>query len=703
MAIVHVSGKAARAKLSCIRFAKPVTEVAIQLAEWQERQSPLIVPHRVELSHLPAASDFVARAATVRKALAERLQLDPSKASRISFLLFGRHAWCLGPRTGEETTAPMAAIEAAPERYLQLMLTQALLERGAYDRRQTFVTEAFGSSAYIGATGSLGSRFLHLFEVDYRVNGKHQQLICDLHTRVFRRKSDSESSVAGAAVDANEGMLASIARLAASDFRRLDAREYPIRGVSLSKRTLRQSRLYFLNLLTEYSIDYLVSAGIRCEQDFFEATHCVEGGFVPLEPLAELQRPLALASTEAIPDSALRPLQQFAQYFPSYHTAGGKKTTFRPFDVRRSATVEAELDVNLLFLSPIAADDESSVGVDGETATIVEAYSALSEGGDADAYTRLKYERVINRSGFESVIQGINISPAALSNLQPTSEVDEDRQLRESVKRCLVEVALKECLAKIRPVPLPNMPADLQPRSLTLLATRSLRGPRGTEKKSLVSAVDVAVELEGVYISRVRRTPWSSPSAALEFAIEFPFLLRAPDKPMEDNQFWIVDSETGDRLRVWTGGFIPRILLNANHETIEAALAAHDDVLGAEQTKYFSKDRDFNLLPYYMGFFKSEYRPRSERAGQRIALQDRGSFLRVFVPPAEGLQGAGDALSGMRDLMVYRRDGQEVQTALAEHTLARIYLHTMTNGILVAGDNSKMSVLEKLAKLAILN
>lgn len=35
--------------------------------------------------------------------------------------------------------------------------------------------------------------------------------------------------------------------------------------------------------------------------------------------------------------------------------------------------------------------------------------------------------------------------------------------------------------------------------------------------------------------------------------------------------------------------------------------------------------------------------------------------------------------------------------------LVQLYLHTMTNGVLVGGDNSKMSVLEKLARLALEN
>ena len=53
--------------------------------------------------------------------------------------------------------------------------------------------------------------------------------------------------------------------------------------------------------------------------------------------------------------------------------------------------------------------------------------------------------------------------------------------------------------------------------------------------------------------------------------------------------------------------------------------------------------------------------------------------------------------------MVYQGDGKLLQSGLLDRPLVQLYLHTMTNGVLVGGDNSKMSVLEKLAKLALEN
>jgi hypothetical protein len=57
----------------------------------------------------------------------------------------------------------------------------------------------------------------------------------------------------------------------------------------------------------------------------------------------------------------------------------------------------------------------------------------------------------------------------------------------------------------------------------------------------------------------------------------------------------------------------------------------------------------------------------------------------------------------MRDVMDYAGDGSLIERDLLDRQLVQLYLHTMTNGVLVGGDNSKMSVLEKLARLALEN
>jgi hypothetical protein len=223
----------------------------------------------------------------------------------------------------------------------------------------------------------------------------------------------------------------------------------------------------------------------------------------------------------------------------------------------------------------------------------------------------------------------------------------------------------------------------------------------------MVAAVDVMVEGNSIAVTRTRRTPWGRPAALLDFIAEFPFLQENGKDWIRDGQFWVVDSGTGDRLTVWSGAFVPKIILNDAYNGIEAAIAAQDDHQAAQKEEgskgqFLSKSRDFNLLPYYMSMLKPEHSKHGERVGLKMPLQDCGAWVRVFVPPEGGISGGGDALSGMRDVMHYSEDTLTV-AGLLDLPLVQLYLHTMTNGVLVGGDNSKMSVLEKLARLSLEN
>lgn len=710
MPIREVRGQTARARVSCLRLLVPVREAAISLAKAQEQSESLLVPYKVELDPIELAQgprDYVEQAHWLKGVLAARLGLEAEEARRLSFLRFGRAAWCLGPRRGRETQAPLAGVEAAPDRFVQLMLLKAILERGARREGDLFVTGAFGAGAYLGSLGTAGGRRLQLVEVDYRVNLKHGHVLCDVHNKVFVKKAGAlESDAASSIVDAGEGMLMTVTRLAASGYRALDAREHPLVGVSLHKERFRHSRLYYLNLVTEFAHEFLSSCGIPCQYETFEATHCVEDGFVPLEPLASLQRPLVVASSRPVSEAALRPLQNLPVYFPAgFHVAGNRKAQFRQLVVAQATSQVREVaaDLNYLFLNTVGEQAETSITVDGEEANAADAYDAVASGkAEVDPYTRLKFLHVLDCPTVKGVMQGLNFGPDALEAIQPASTRPDDRKLQEALKRCLVELSLKECLIGVKPVPMPAFPVLDEPLALTLLATRTQKQSGRRPPKQLVAVVEVHIQAKELRVLSVRRTPWSSDSLALlDFLQEFPFLSREAGRPIDNDQFWALDRQTGHRLRVWAGAIVPRILLNDTQPSVEAALSAPGAAGEGAAAKYYSKNREFNLLPYYMGFFTPPQ--RGERPGSRIAVQDRGSFLRVFVPPEGGLVGGGDALSGLRDVMVYGSNGEPVTESLLEHRLAVTFLHTLTNGVLVGGDNSKMSVLEKLARLALLN
>lgn len=208
-------------------------------------------------------------------------------------------------------------------------------------------------------------------------------------------------------------------------------------------------------------------------------------------------------------------------------------------------------------------------------------------------------------------------------------------------------------------------------------------------------------------VQQASKSRWSTDTqCALRYLADYPFL-QPDDKPIHDGQFWVVDERTGQRLRAWSGSFVPKILLNANYPSIEDVLSLQEEELRELQRehafKYYSKSHKWNLLPYYMYIFDDGVEHAKVKDRESVSLQDRGEFVRLFVPPAEALAGDRASLSCFRDLMVYQADGTILDRGLLDHSLVRIYLHTMTVGLLVAANNSKMSILEKLARLPLEN
>ncbi|XYI32282.1 hypothetical protein MNJPNG_08985 [Cupriavidus oxalaticus] len=614
-----------------------------------------------------------------------------------------------------------AAVAAQPAKFLELMLAKELIESAAYEE-DTFIRGGFGPGVYLGSVSQSSKKYLQLAEAEFEVNVKHGILQCDVKAKRFARKAsaDSENAAATRLAAAGEGYLVGVTRIVPSDFFELDARKSPMEGLSLDRDKIRRTRLYYLNVLTEFATRLLTKAGVPFECETFVATHYVDDAYIPLEPLARLQCPLVVVNTteEAMDHDAIAPLARFPEYLPDYHVAGNRKTHFPAPDVRVADSVPIQLDgrFNYLFLNGEGEEESGSIrlakGEPNDEKQPVRpeiAYTALSKSeGRADPYTEAKFHNLLARAVFQVSTQGLDYGPRALAELSPGKAKDADaRQLQEALKRCLVELSLKEVLLGTKPVLIPSMP-DAVSRQLTLLATRRIKLPGRQTPEQMVAAVDVMIEGSAVYVTRTRRTPWGKTSALLEFVAEFPFLQECGKSWIRDKQFWVVDATTGARLNVWAGKFVPKIILNDAYPGIEAAIAAQDDYLTAQiedggKGRLLSKSRDFNLLPYYISMFRPEHTKHGERIGLKMPVQDCGSWVRLFVPPEGGINGSGDALSGMRDVMHYCPDGEISKAGLLDLPLVQLYLHTMTNGMLVGGDNSKMSVLEKLARLAMEN
>lgn len=713
----------AHARLNALRFHCTIAEAAQLLAKWQATQGGLLVPIPLKMPKAEESSTrgigfFRERAKLVRAEVAKELGLEGDAATKLSFTMAGKDAWYLGPRPKLDGPSMLAAVAAQPAKFIELMLLKELIESAAFEE-DTFVRGGFGSSVYLGSVSQASKKYLQLAEAEFQVNTKHGLLLCDVRAKRFARKVTADAQAAATRLaSAGEGYLIGVTRIVADDFFEADARRYPMEGVSLDREKVRRTRLYYLNLLTEHAIRLFTTAGVPFARETFVATHYVDEAYIPLEPLANLRGPLVVVNTtlEPMGHDALAPLVRFPEYLPGYHVAGNKKTHFPAPDVRLAEGVPSKFDpnANYLFLNGEGDEEQGSIRLaksadsDMRPARSEVAYSALARGeGMADPYTETKFRCLLAQASVQVSTQGLDFGPKALANLRPGKAEDSGgRQLQEALKRCLVELSLKEVLLGKKAILAPAMPTGV-PSRLTLIATRRIRLPGRQVQEQMVTAVDVMVEGSSIAVTRTRRTPWGQPAVLLDFIAEFPFLQENGKDWIRDGQFWVIDSGTGDRLTVWSGAFVPKIVLNDSYSGIEAAIAAQDDHQAAQKEegskgRFLSKSRDFNLLPYYISMFKPEHSKRGERVGLKIPLQDCGTWVRVFVPPEGGISGGGDALSGMRDVMHYSGDTLTV-AGLLDLPLVQLYLHTLTNGVLVGGDNSKMSVLEKLARLALEN
>lgn len=716
----------AHARLSALRFTVPVAEAARALARWQATQGGLLVPIAIPLPKPTEDSPkgvgfFQHRAKLVRAQIAKELGLEGDAALKLSFSMSSKDAWYLGPRPKLDAQSMLDAVAGSPGKFIELMLMKELIESSAIDAQDTFIGGGFGPGVYLGSASQASKKYLQLAEAEYSVNTKHGLLLCNVTAKRFSRKATAaaESAANTRLANAGEGFLVGVTRIVPDEFFEQDGRKSPMEGLSLDTDKIRRTRFYYLNLLTEFAIRLFTKAGVPFARETFVATHCVDDAYIPLEPLASLHQPLTVvnATLDALDADALAPLERFPEYLPGYHVAGGKKAHFPAPKLQVAATVPDQLrpSINYLFLNGQGDEDLGSVrlakapSTEFQPAKTSSAYTALAKGeGKVDPYTEAKYRHLLARDTFVVATQGLDYGPKDLASLRPGKADDADgRQLQEALKRCLVELSLKEVLLGRKPVAVPSMPHGT-PANLTLLATRRTRLAGRADPEQTIAAVDVRVLGDTIEVVRVRRTPWGNSGAVLDLVFEYEFLQELGKGAVRDGQFWVVDQATGERLTVWAGAFVPKIILNDSYEGIEHSIAAQDRYLAERREegskgRFLSKGREFNLLPYYISMFKPEHAKHGERVGLRIPVQDCGTYVRVFVPPEGGVSGSGDALSGMRDVMHYSEDGALTMAGLLDLPLVQLYLHTMTNGVLVGGDNSKMSVLEKLARLALEN
>jgi hypothetical protein len=719
MTIKQLEEPGADAATNGLRFRTPLEDVAIDLFRWQKKTHGSLIPASFPLPDVDTTATNRTAADTTYfqrrdAAIQTRLRQAGADAARrkkrahMSYLICGGHVWHLVQSERYKDTVSESLVRENAGFYIKLILQKELIEQSGLLLADSRSTHELGPGVYLLHKIGRSGRKVQLMEALFDVIPKFQRMLCNIRCAVVGKNAGPENLLRIGQVDAGYGYTTEVVTLDTASVTRLDARESPVPGINLRKTSFRQSRLYYLNVLTEFAMSVFRQAGVQFERELFVATHVLPNAYLPLASIARLHRTLVVANatTEPTPSSQIPALSDLKGHFPrGFHTYGGPVDFEQPIVIQTEVPEIPAPELNYLFLNGTKAGEGSVLLYDNhdENAAPVKAADAYdrleSESTRTDAYTRIKYDYLINRDAFRVCLQGLDESPTSLQAISQDPKILQTR--REKLKRCLVELSLKEIVAGVKPFPTSAFPDASS--SLTLIGTRSLK-TRQDRMKTLIATVSVDISNAGIWVRDTSRTPWAvARSANLSFVERYPFLLDG-DRKVRDNQFWVVDATTAKRLRVWSGNFVPKIILNNRYAGIEDALASQEQHGGrANKRAFYSKSKTFNILPYYISLRDESRTVRNDQVGQLIALQDCGAWIRAFIPPADGIDGTGSSMSGMRDIMLYDPSGEAITNSLLDEPLLQIYLRTMTNGILVSGGNSKMSILEKFVRLVLEN
>lgn len=720
MTIHTVNQDMAVARLSQISFNTPLCEVAAKLAAWQISKGSLQVPLSVSREALKSDKhqSFVAKA---REYFAEK---HPQAHARAQITLDGDRAWCLGDARNQTPAQTIALARAHPAIYIRLVLMGEMLTTNAImaPAGEVSVFSSLGPSVYLTQGNDPAGSTIKTFRADFLLSDQYSTLTCDLTRKVFyllkQKQTPGKKSKKSSLVDAGDQNTVTFEQLDPDLYGVADARGYPVKGIALNDQ-VRNSRIYYLNVLMEQVCSILTSAGVPYQHSTFTATHQVTEGFINADELTNLERPLCVVWNSANSIPAVLPTRM--EFDHSYGYAGAKKAKFKAsalsFQPAITTVDQINSQTNYLFLNDLL-DEGGSITLerDEEEAIPVDAYAAYRalEGGTGkvDLYSTVKYNLLMDTYIPRHVFQAMHETPELVVKLLAGHPVrkkaDEGEELpphqiainaaAEPLRRCLMELSIKEVATGYKPIPKLEQLAHF-PQGVQLIATRRLK--LGRRFRTLVSYCHVQQTGVGARVTERQTSRWSEHECDLDdFLDRFPFL-SVDGKKAKDQEFWIIDPATGDRLRVSLGSHIPKILINNRYSSFEAGLKAQYDE--KPDRTAFSKDKNYNLFPYYSSSVDgavSDLAPNS----RIISLQDFGAFARVFIAPAGGLNAAsGSSLSLFRDILVYGKDGSARGSGITQHPLTDLYLHSFTSGILVTGENSKMSILEKIARLGIEN
>ncbi len=318
-----------------------------------------------------------------------------------------------------------------------------------------------------------------------------------------------------------------------------------------------------------------------------------------------------------------------------------------------------------------ASDEGSSIRLnDNELGTFWEAYRATRDADSdvsqqLDYYTSLKVDQLEN--DHHKVIQGLNLTPELAAG--------NGKEAAAKLKRTATELYLKHCLYITREIG----PVDLDNQRLTLVSLRRLRN----DKDFLSSVVEIEIRKGVMRILGIQRYRNNE-----ELLLLHPFLEQRRGA-LFDGGFFIYDRDNEHLLTTYSSR-MPVIIGNPNIDFIEL----DEELLNpAGKVTRSHKDPDRVVLPYYLS--------STGKKATRAYIQESGPDLLYFVAAAQGAKAKIDRQNLIYNVLVFDNSGQLLRAI--DQPITSTFFKSMTFNVLRVGENSKMSLLQKIAMLPLEN
>ena len=585
---------------------------------------------------------------------------------------------------------------------LRLGVIAALLGEAEFGARKP---NAFmiGPYIYVGARTCTTKKDVSIVEA-YRLDlniSAYNQLQIVLVAQSF--KSEVNTIISGDIAPTGEddqGLTLSL--IETERLKKLDGRKSKLPEITFNDKEIRRSKLYLMNRLTEFFSSVLTRAEIAHTRVTFEPTHVTAEPHLRLDAISTVSRELTIINNTGIQLSVcdqsdiIQALTSDRVQFDAFKFYNDGQPA------RTSAWIEELSQADAWLVLNKACNDENDTSIRVEADSLKrpwDAYHALANDmvakEDVDPYTWAKFSKLYRRGGGAAaidipVMQGIDIT---------AGEVIDVASKKEALRRCAVELAIKHCFA-IGTIPLsPFTPEG----AFTLLLTDTVfLQESGEHRKRLDYLAYARIVIADGQLTIVDSDFY--PELGMEqketLKHRFPYITS-----FQGDSMYVIDESSGRYLRRFSGQLVPKIILNSRYPSVDDALVTIAEN-GGLTNGYYSRSRKSALLPFYL--------PPVEEVAAKVRwrdssfVEDKGKFVRYFVPSQLSVQSSF-GFSNLHDLMVFApadvgESGQVkysvVEGNLLDEPLVQLYLSTLTTGILRLKENSKASLLDKIASLA---